>query len=450
MLQKILLCLYFIIYINSPLAKTFEKVLINDQYVKEINKYEVQIPVSLYKFGCGFSPAIGAGLAFYGINKHNNLQFFSASNSGPNFCGPKTAKNENIQIFPAPEFSPYFGLIELSINDRAVLSNLTNFKDSSNKNLTGLIPENSISYKKNINVASNLLPLNTDLSGINPGAISSIDKKGNLWIAEGYRPAILKIDPKTGIIMEEVSPNNLLPSILLKNQIGKGFESLTLSPEGKIFTSMSSTLDIDQKTKNKALFIRIIEFDPNTQKTKTYAYPYNFGEYNKNQNVIISDIEHISDYKFLLVEQGRNTDSQMNNYIYMIDLQNTTDISDITLASGLDLEFATLEELNKLNIVMAKKTLLFNMQDYGWKNDILNGLTLVNSKTLAIIDDNNFNFRFTVGLNNQDIDMESVFTDYKTGNLIYNNKPLDSKIEITKSDNIPNNIWMIELTKPLN
>ena len=55
-------------------------------------------------------------------------------------------------------------------------------------------------------------------------------------------------------------------------QANRGFEGLTRMPDGRIIAAVQSTLDIDGKSKKKALFTRLVSFDPASGKTAMYGY----------------------------------------------------------------------------------------------------------------------------------------------------------------------------------
>ncbi|OOI86656.1 hypothetical protein BMT56_19675 [Escherichia coli] len=61
-------------------------------------------------------------------------------------------------------------------------------------------------------------------------------------------------------------------------------------PDGRIIVAVQSTLDIDAKSKKKALFTRLVSFDPASGKTAMYGYPIDSAAYSKNSDAKIGDI----------------------------------------------------------------------------------------------------------------------------------------------------------------
>ena len=71
-------------------------------------------------------------------------------------------------------------------------------------------------------------------------------------------------------------------------------EGLSISPSGKVFSSVQSILDINGET-NKALFTRIVMYDPKTKETKMFAYPVNMSKFKKAKDLKIGDIYAVND-----------------------------------------------------------------------------------------------------------------------------------------------------------
>ena len=106
--------------------------------------------------------------------------------------------------------------------------------------------------------------LNYDANGMDPEGIA-VDKQGNFWISDEYGPFIAKFS-KNGQLIEKLKPGNGLPEVLKYRIPNRGMEGLSISPSGKVFSSVQSILDINGET-NNALFTRIVMYDPKTKKT---------------------------------------------------------------------------------------------------------------------------------------------------------------------------------------
>ena len=60
-------------------------------------------------------------------------------------------------------------------------------------------------------------------------------------------------------------------------------------PDGRIIVAVQSTLDIDAKSKKKALFTRLVSFDPASGKTAMYGYPIDSAAYSKKAATLKSE-----------------------------------------------------------------------------------------------------------------------------------------------------------------
>ena len=227
-----------------------------------------------------------------------------------------------------------------------------------------------------------------DLNGMDPEGIA-VDKQGNFWISDEYGPFIAKFSKK-GQLIQKLSPSNGLPSVLKYRIPNRGMEGLSISPSGKVFSSVQSILDINGET-NNALFTRLVMYDPKTKKTKMYAYPVNMTKFKKAKDLKIGDIYAVNDKQLLVIEQGKDNNGEMRNVINLVDLSKATDLTEKKV-NGKELEtISNLEDLKKLNISMASSKEILNLREHGWDMEKAEGLTLLpDGKTIAIVNDNDF------------------------------------------------------------
>ena len=214
-----------------------------------------------------------------------------------------------------------------------------------------------------------------------------------MWTCDEYGPFIVKMDTN-GKILKKYSPSIELPAILAQRQANRGCEGLTITPNGNMYALIQSTLDVDGKTKAKALFTRIVELNPTTGATKMFGYPIVAADYAnvskpKNNKAKLGDIVALNNTQFL-IEQGEFADGKIHNYVYLLDLANATDLS-AKKVDAKELEYVTkLSDLTTAQIVLGSKKRLFDLKDYGWLAEKAEGLALIDSKTIAIINDNDF------------------------------------------------------------
>lgn len=409
-----------------------------------ISKYEIEIPSSLDKYTMGFSSGIGSGISFKGITCEGNLEFYCISDRGPNYTIEGTDYAKHTIIFPRADYSPFIGTICITPEKSATLTQATLLKVNG-QNITGLpTPESIAKDAGSIPANPSFKRLLACPKGFDPESID-MDAEGNFWIGDEYRPAIIKAQVATGEIIETFTPGNGLPDILKNCPNNRGFEALAVAPNGKIYAALESIMDFDGKAKNSANFIRIIELDPKTKQTKTFAYPFDKYSYTSPSRAKIGDLAAIDDTHFLLIEQGQ-TPCGMRNIVYIIDLANTTDISDIALPNGLPLEYGSISELS--NIKFIKKSPIFNAPDYEWPHEKLEGLAIINPKTIAITNDNDFGFSMSInGINSHHVCGYNV--DYNTQKLMRHKQETQDKVDLHIDRAASTEIWVIQLCKNL-
>lgn len=216
-----------------------------------------------------------------------------------------------------------------------------------------------------------------------------------IWIADEYGPFIIKVD-KNGTILEKLEPGKGLPEIIKNRVPNRGFEGLTIDKKGNIYAAVQSTLNIDNKTKNKAIFTRIIKFNPMTKEIKTYGYPID-KNYKSNSDAKIGDIYAVDEDKILLIEQGKQS-GKMENLIYSVDFSRADDITNLDNLEGMG---------ENINVNLGIKKLLVNLREHNWSTEKAEGLTLLpDNKTIAVINDNDFGMTVEKDLHNQNLTLK--------------------------------------------
>lgn len=395
--------------------------------------------------------ALGSGLTVKSYNKDGSIDFYMITDRGPNADGPDynngTTKLSS-KFFLSPSFQPKIAVVHMMGGKATVLETI-GLKNKEGKAITGLpIKPGLVGSSNEVALDENLRDLGYDENGLDTEAIS-LDSKGNFWVCDEYGPFIVQFD-KTGKMLKKYGPGLGLPEVLKYRVPNRGFEGLTVAPNGKIYAAVQSPLDIDKKTGKTAQFTRIVEFDPTSGKTKMYAYPIDVEAYKSPKDAKIGDLCAVSDNKFLLIEQGKGKDKKMRNLIYLIDLKDATDISDVKV-DGKEPEFAT--DKNQLSgIKFASKQLIFDLRANGWEVEKAEGLTLLkDKKTIVVANDNDFGVAIEVkDPENKDAEV----TDYTLnadGTFTYKGKPAKPTLDIVPNSEVERNlyIWTIKLPEEL-
>ncbi len=426
-------------------------------------KFNVAYPGTLAglkaTFPNGFPFSMGSALAFKEKTKDGAIEFYVLSDRGPNADSPSLADGSATKVFPAPDFTPKFGVMRLKDGVASLIS-VTDILNADGSKTTGRpTAANEIGSSKEVPLSDTLQTLATDKNGIDPEGIV-VDKNGDLWICDEYGPFLIRIDPKTGKILEKLYPGaGGLPAVLANRQANRGFEGIAIAPaSGKIYAAVQSNLEISDSKNNKstkALFTRITEYDPATKATRMFAYPID-ANYGKSKELKIGDLLAISDTRFLLIEQGIQKDGLMHRSIYLIDISSATDLSGKTLGDKRDLEFGAAADL--AGIQMVKRTKLFDYDalpgGFGYLAEKSEGLTMIDGKTIAIVNDNDFDIKASLQDAKGKTATDCVISDGKLSGCKIDGAAAAAdavKFNISRGDptQAPSRLWLFKLPKDI-
>ncbi len=217
--------------------------------------------------------------------------------------------------------------------------------------------------------------LNVNLQGI------STAPNDLLWLVDSKQNALIKVNLETGEIQQVIKPGEGLPA-LSKNGILK---SVAVTPNGKVYLLSESPFDFEGEASSTAKFIRLVEFDPLSNTSKTFALPVDRNEYVSVSDIKISDLQAVDKKRLLAIEQGKNKSGEIINRVILIKISGATDISELKFTDQ-ELEYANTEIFgaNQLIPKPLEKTVLVDLNKLGWKHPSAEGLALVDAETIAV------------------------------------------------------------------
>ncbi|MBD2447819.1 esterase-like activity of phytase family protein [Nostoc sp. FACHB-152] len=251
----------------------------------------------------------------------------------------------------------------------------------------------SLDVDQNTGAISNLKLIDTILftqngqnfNGLNPGKLNgdasnlglsfdpegfAIAPNGNFYISDEYGPSVYEFSATGSFIRAFSTPSNLIPKqsdgtvnyvdgrpdITTGRQDNRGFEGVTLSPDGsKLFAMLQDALvNEGSPDGRRSPNLRIVEFDTKTsESTAQYIYQLesladinarvpedSFGANSQGRNIGISAITALNDKEFLVLERDNRgvgvedptgETPVASKRIYKIDLTSATDVTDISL-----------------------------------------------------------------------------------------------------------------------
>ncbi|KQQ42430.1 hypothetical protein ASF61_22060 [Duganella sp. Leaf126] len=423
---------------GTPVNEAFtQKNALGDVAVT-VTRYQVQADSKFYipyegnnasvkqEFPLGFLPSYGSGLAFKGTNANGELEFYGLTDRGPNGDGPNLPALSGTgvtgsKIFPSPSFAPSFGVITVG-KSGAVLTSATPIRVSAAVATSGLpVAPGSVGYTSELPVMDVMKYDAASKATFNAGGLDSeaivFDKKRNvLWVSDEYGPFVAKIDPATGIIVNKYAPGAGLPAIFAKRRANRGMEGMALdATTDKLHGFLQSPLTDGNAPytvtgKNEAVeryarFTRWTEFDPTTGTSgKMYAYPLDPADYQDGRtgNAKLGDMVALGNGKFIVIEQGAAPGGTVFNKLMLVEIGAATDISSAAYnATTSDLEKSSMgggavNGADWKTVVTLKKTVLLDLNAIGWLAEKAEGLTMVDSNTLALANDNDFGMKTKV------------------------------------------------------
>lgn len=241
-----------------------------------------------------------------------------------------------------------------------------------------------------------------------------IDRNGDFWMSDEYRPAIYQFN-KNGVLKNRFVPagtsllgstpqalntygTESLPAVYSKRWANRGFEAIAYdSDKHVVYAFIQSPLyNPNSSTKNNSDVIRILGIDANSGiPVEEYIYLLERNKlpgYSSSRVDKIGDAVYTGNGKFLVIERDSEGPgiSEGKKYIYEINLKGATNING-TAFSADTLEAMSADELFALGINPVHKTKVLNLPSVGYHgSDKAEGIALLPGNKIAVINDNDF------------------------------------------------------------
>jgi hypothetical protein len=335
--------------------------------------------------------AIGSGLtpiARFG----ETVIVVSLTDRGPNAALDSKPKSlvEKI-IFPRPHFNPV--LVPLAIsNGKLITPNSKQLwesplhttstspiplKDSAGALASGLPPP----YVREEPVDTTLTRVSPAVGaaeGLDPEAITFDARRGMLWIAEEYSPSLISVDPATGRIVKRRTPGDGLPRLLSQRVPNRGFEAVTYTPSDYLWAILQSPIR-EMSSNLSEHFVRLVAIPADPQSTvesKTFAIPLPMEA--EAESFKIGDVAALSDSRFLALEAYKAKDGEKHHHLILLDTSKAGEIDSEHVITS-----------SKINGAVTT-SILFDFKDLQWNEGKIEGLAVIDDRTLLISKDNDF------------------------------------------------------------
>jgi hypothetical protein len=359
-----------------------------------------------------------SGLAFEGYAPNGNLKFVTHTDRGPN--GEPTGQ---IRPFALPDFAPEIVRFEVNrTSGQVTLTQRLPLKKSNGQLLTGLPNINLIGgtestpYHDESGVNLFNIPTGIDTFGADVEGVV-VAEDGTFWMVDEYRIALYHFNTSGELIKRYVPEGTAaaagathgaygdekLPAVLSQRRQNRGFEGVAYQ-DGKLYLFVQSPLRNPTTTSNGTLngwkYTRVIEFNPASE-TTTAQYVYVMDNAAPTSGTDsradkIGDAVAIGNGEFLVLERDDDaidsdpmTDIQKK--IYRFSLAGATNINGLpNVIGGKTVEQMTLAELATNSIAPITKYLYVDLATNYNMTEKVEGLTLVDCNTIAVINDNDF------------------------------------------------------------
>lgn len=299
----------------------------------------------------------------YPIAGTNGKEFWTVSDRGVNVdaanANPSTCRPTYDKIYGFQNYAPKIHRIRVNGDSIQILQTIT-MKRPNGTSATGVLNPTGFGSTSTeavsidtvldcANFSAKIAP--KDVWGIDSEGIV-VDKQGNFWICEEGGPTIWKLN-SNGVVINRFTPYGNLAGIEAQDiaidtvfkyrKNNRGFESIAITPSGKIYAMIQSPLLFPSKSIGEGTQVhRLLEIDPATNATKVFVYLNDgvIGASGSNQIRLrdwkLSDMAAISDTTFLVIEAALRGTTDVKN-IYKINIKDATPVTS-ALYNGLTVE----------------------------------------------------------------------------------------------------------------
>ncbi|WP_214320607.1 esterase-like activity of phytase family protein [Nonomuraea sediminis] len=353
--------------IPAPPLSEFEQGLVKDDH-----------GVKLGGVGSGLYPA------------HLRGEYWMVTDRGPN--GEPKVNGEKRRTFPVPEFAP--AIVRVAVrNGQTRIAQTITIKNADGTPITGL---SNLAGRDEVPYTwDGQTQLSYDPGGLDTEDIVT-DGRGGFWLVDEYAPSLVHVG-SDGRILARYVPEGLqlaakypvydtLPAVFATRQQNRGFEALGVSRwEHALYLAVQSPLaNPDKKTGKASSTARILRVDLRTGRpTGEWAYTMEdvatFDPAAQQGDMKISALNVLSPGRLLLEER---TDAVAR--LYTVDLRKATDVL------GRPETTPTLEQSVPADVTVAAKRPAVDLAAIPGLPGKIEGVTLVDPRTLVIANDNDF------------------------------------------------------------
>ena len=358
-----------------------------------------------------------SSLWFAGTTDDGKYEFYTTPDRGPN--KPISGSKPPQTIFPVPNYEHRIVKFAIDPKDSAAGAEITGevlLKREDGKTAITALPniKNWDGEQQPVDTAKNLLsdrydPYGGDMEGI------VVDKNGDFWLVDEYRPAIYHFNSE-GVLIKRLVPkgtaalggdpegaygDEVLPEAYLTRKTNRGFEAAAYDPASNLVYAFiqSPMLNPDAKAVKGSGAIRILAVDAaSSQPVAEYVYFLENAKWRMKAADKIGDAAYLGNGEFYVIERdATKTDREGKKFIFKINLRYADNILGKTVEDfgGRTLEQLSADEFASLGLKAANKIKVLNLPSIGYTpSDKAEGIALLPDGSLAVLNDNDFAYDY--------------------------------------------------------
>ena len=263
--------------------------------------------------------------------------------------------------------------------------------------------------------------LGYDPHGLDTEGIALNAADGTMWVCEEYSPSLAQLG-MDGRIIRRLVPEGMtaklglayaqdaLPAVYARRQANRGFEGVAVTPDGRfLYAALQSALENPDAAAGAASrMTRIIKIDLTTGAAcAEFAYAKEDAEPLglRQGQIVISDLYALEEDRLIVDERDTRSGAKARiKRLYLADLTQATNIlgqmDDAATGestASLTLEQHTPEALAARQVTPPHKTLLLDLLAQGFTFEKIEGVCLLDQRSIAVVNDNDFGFEYEDG-----------------------------------------------------
>jgi hypothetical protein len=312
------------------------------------------------------------------------------------------------KVMPAPEIGP--SVAELRVTGDAVeLVRAVPLTGADGRPLSGLPTPGSANSRMEPAIRADGTPHSPDPGGVDSEGIA-LAADGTIWIGDEYGPSLLQVDPSGEVRMRWVPRGAertvdgapypcaaVLPELATRRHVNRGFEGIALSDDGRhLHLAFQSPLaHPDVAAHEAARHVRLWTLDTASGAVLAqYLYPLDEpasfrrdsaeGPLSRS-DIKVSELTCVGPGRLILLERGSATTK-----LYLVELDPACALPPEQLDPATHPNVEELSAIGGLELPVLPKRLLFNTDDHPEVSRDLEGMALLDDRTLLLVNDNDF------------------------------------------------------------